>query len=108
MVNVTHTTLSRTTLDRIHIAKPTYNRDEVGVGIVLFGVGGFHRAHQAMYIDRLLESGGASEWGICGVVVMPSDRRMKDVLDAQDGLYTLVLENPDGTPAPRVLGASGD
>lgn len=108
MVNVTHTTLSRTTLDRIPIAKPTYNRDEVGVGIVHFGVGGFHRAHQAMYIDRLLESGGASEWGICGVGVMPSDRRMKDVLDAQDGLYTLVLENPDGTRDARVIGAIVD
>ncbi|MDX1885164.1 mannitol dehydrogenase family protein [Mycolicibacterium sp. 120270] len=108
MVNVTHTTLSRTTLDRIPIAKPTYNRDEVGVGIVHFGVGGFHRAHQAMYIDRLLESGGASEWGICGVGVMPSDRRMKDVLDAQDGLYTLVLENPDGTRDARVIGSIVD
>ena len=45
-----------------------------------FGVGGFHRAHQAMYIDRLLEHGLAQEWGICGVGVMPADRRMKDVL----------------------------
>ncbi len=40
----------------------------------------------------------ANEWGICGVGVMPADRKMKDVLDAQDGLYTLVLENPDGSP----------
>ena len=36
---------------------PSYNRDEIGIGIVHFGVGGFHRAHQAMYIDRLLEKG---------------------------------------------------
>ena len=106
MVIVTHTTLSRATLDRVPIAKPTYKREEVGVGIVHFGVGGFHRAHQAMYVDQLLEKGVAGEWGICGVGVMPSDRKMKDVLDAQDGLYTLILENPDGTRDARVIGSS--
>ncbi len=105
---VTHTTLSRATLERIAIAKPIYDRDEVSVGIVHFGVGGFHRAHQAMYIDRLLEKGVAGEWGICGVGVMPADRRMKEVLDAQDGLYTLVLENPDGTRDARVIGSIVD
>ncbi|HKV20683.1 MAG TPA: mannitol dehydrogenase family protein [Mycobacterium sp.] len=105
MVIVTHTTLSRATLDRVPIAKPTYDRDAVGVGIVHFGVGGFHRAHQAMYVDQLLERGLAKDWGICGVGVMPSDRRMADILDAQDGLYTLVLENPDGTRDARVIGS---
>ena len=108
MVIVTHTTLSRATLARVPIAKPTYNREEVGIGIVHFGVGGFHRAHQAMYIDRLLEKGVANEWGICGVGVLPADRKMKDVLDAQDGLYTLVLENPDGSRDARVIGSIVD
>ena len=61
-----------------------------------------------MYIDRLLEKGGANEWGICGVGVMPADRKMKDVLDAQDGLYTLVLENPDGSRDARVIGSIVD
>ena len=61
-----------------------------------------------MYIDRLLEKGLASEWGICGVGVMPADRKMKDVLDAQDGLYTLVLENPDGSRDARVIGSIVD
>jgi mannitol 2-dehydrogenase len=105
MVIVTHTTLSTATLDRLPIAKPTYDRAKVGIGIVHFGVGGFHRAHQAMYIDRLLENNSATEWGICGVGVMPADRKMKEVLDAQDGLYTLVLENPDGTRDARVIGS---
>ena len=110
MVIVTHTTLSRATFDRVPIAKPTYDREEVGVGIVHFGVGGFHRAHQAMYVDRLLEKGQGrnKEWGICGVGVMPADRKMKDVLDAQDGLYTLVLENPDGSRDARVIGSIVD
>ena len=97
--------LNKSTLAQIPISKPSYDRDEIGIGIVHFGVGGFHRAHQAMYIDRLLEKGLAGEWGICGVGVMPADRKMKEVLDAQDGLYTLVLENPDGSRDARVIGS---
>jgi len=104
---VTHTTLSAANLADIPIAKPTYDRNDVGIGIVHFGVGGFHRAHQAMYVDRLLEM-GTKEWGICGVGVMPADRKMKEVLQAQDGLYTLILEKPDGSREPRVIGSIVD
>jgi len=87
---------------------PSYDRAGVGVGIVHFGVGGFHRAHQAMYIDRLLEQGLATEWGICGVGVLPADRRMRDVLEAQDGLYTLVAQHADGSREARVIGSIVD
>jgi mannitol 2-dehydrogenase len=97
--------LNNSTLAQLPVPKPTYDRDQISVGIVHFGVGGFHRAHQAMYVDRLLEKGLARDWGICGVGVLPSDRKMKDVLDAQDGLYTLILENPDGTRDVRVIGS---
>lgn len=100
--------LDASTLADISIAKPSYSRDEVTVGIVHFGVGGFHRAHQAMYVDRLLEQGGAKEWGICGVGVLPGDQKMAEVMAAQDGLYTLVLENPDGTRDARVIGSIVD
>jgi len=84
---------------------PAYDRDLVTPGVVHFGVGGFHRAHQAMYLDRLMNEGQALDWGICGVGVMPADRKMKEVLDAQDGLYTLVLKHSDGTYEPRVIGS---
>jgi mannitol 2-dehydrogenase len=84
---------------------PGYDRGRVTPGVVHFGVGGFHRAHQAAYHDRLMNAGEALDWGICGVGVMPADRRMKEALDAQDGLYTLVLKHPDGTYEPRVIGA---
>jgi mannitol 2-dehydrogenase len=83
---------------------PAYDRALVTPGVVHIGVGGFHRAHQAMYHDRLL-SEGALDWGICGVGVMPADRQMKQVLDAQDGLYTLVLKHSDGTYEPRIIGS---
>jgi mannitol 2-dehydrogenase len=58
-----------------------------------------------MYVDRLLESGQAQDWGICGVGVLPGDRAMRDALRAQDGLYTLMVKHPDGTVEPRVVGS---
>jgi mannitol 2-dehydrogenase len=100
--------LNSVTLGRLPITTPSYDRDGVGVGIAHFGVGGFHRAHQAMYVDRLLERGRAREWGICGIGVMPIDRRMRDVLGTQDGLYTLILEHPDGYRDARVIGSIVD
>jgi mannitol 2-dehydrogenase len=84
---------------------PDYDRDLVTTGVVHVGVGGFHRAHQAMYHDRFMNEGTALDWGICGVGVMAADRRMKEALDAQDGLYTLVLKHSDGTYEPRVIGS---
>ena len=84
---------------------PAYDRDLVTPGLVHVGVGGFHRAHQAMYHDRLMNEGAAPDWGICGVGVMPADREMQRALDAQDGLYTLVLKHSDGTYEPRVIGS---
>ncbi|MGN8158805.1 mannitol dehydrogenase family protein [Salinisphaera sp. RV14] len=90
------------------IPRPGYDRSQVATGIVHFGVGGFHRAHQAMYLDALMNDGKALDWGICGVGVMPSDKRMADVMAAQDGLYTLVLKHADGTYEPRVIGSIVD
>jgi mannitol 2-dehydrogenase len=84
---------------------PGYDRTRLSTGVVHFGVGAFHRAHQAMYHDRLMDQGRALDWAICGAGVMPADRRMKEVMDAQDGLYTLVVKHGDGTLEPRVIGA---
>ena len=87
---------------------PEYDRAGLTVGIVHFGVGGFHRAHQAMVIDRLLGQGLARDWAICGVGVLEQDRRMKETMDAQDGLYTLVLKHPDGSRESRIIGSIVD
>jgi mannitol 2-dehydrogenase len=89
--------------DRLPV--PAYDRDLVTPGVVHVGVGGFHRAHQAMYHDRLMNKGMALGWGICGVGVMAADRSMKEALEAQDGLYTLVIKHSDGTYEPRVIGS---
>lgn len=100
--------LNARNLTNLDIPVPTYDRSQIGIGIAHFGVGGFHRAHQAMYIDRLLEDGVAQDWGICGVGVLPGDQRMRDALRTQDYLYTLILEHPDGTRQPRVIGSIVD
>jgi mannitol 2-dehydrogenase len=106
---VTHN-LSTATLGALsnEVGVPSYDRGTVRPGIVHFGVGGFHRAHQAMYLDRLMNEGKALDWGIVGVGVLPQDRRMYDVLDAQDHLYTLVIKHPDGTLEPSVIGSIVD
>jgi mannitol 2-dehydrogenase len=100
--------LDNASLPQLQIAKPSYDRSEISVGIVHFGVGGFHRAHQAMYLDRLLENGQAKEWGICGVGVLPGDRKMAQVMADQDCLYTLIAMNPDGSRDARVIGSIVD
>ena len=84
---------------------PAYDRALVTPGVVHVGVGVFHRAHQAMYHDRMMNDGAELSWGICGVGVLAADRAVQQALDAQDGLYTLVLKHGDGTYEPRVIGS---
>lgn len=86
------------------VATPGYDRSALSTGIVHFGVGNFHRAHEAMFIDQLLGR-GETDWAICGVGVLEGDRAMRDALRAQDNLYTLVTSAPDGTTEARVIGA---
>jgi mannitol 2-dehydrogenase len=90
------------------VPRPAYDRAATTIGVVHIGVGSFHRAHQAAYHDRLMNDGKALDWAICGVGLLPGDRRMKEALAAQDHLYTLVLKHSDGTYEPRVIGSIVD
>ncbi len=81
---------------------PDYDRSGVTYGIVHFGVGGFHRAHQALFLDNYLAR--HSHWGICGVGLLPFDQKMRDVMQSQDCLYTLVERSPAGDSG-RVIGS---
>ena len=85
------------------VVQPSYTRDDLTVGIVHFGVGNFHRSHQAMYLDRLFNAGAARDWAICGVGVLPGDVRMRDALQSQGMTYTLVERFPDGTAPARTI-----
>lgn len=96
--------LSNTTLP-LHakaLKLPTYDRSTLSPGIVHVGVGGFHRAHQAVYLDDLAAKGVSSSWGVIGVGL--HKRRMKEALSAQDCLYTVVERTADRETA-RVIGS---
>lgn len=82
---------------------PSYDRSKLKEGIVHIGVGGFHRSHQALYIEEALGAGG-SEWAICGVGIMPQDAAMGKALNGQDCLYTLVEKSGNDCSA-RIIGA---
>jgi len=69
---------------QIHI--PKYDRQKVGQSIMHVGVGGFHRAHQALYTDDLFNQGGDPRWGYCGVGLLKHDARIRDVMISQDCL----------------------
>jgi mannitol 2-dehydrogenase len=84
---------------------PTYDRTKVKSGIVHIGVGGFHRAHQAAYINELLKTPGNEQWGICGVGLLEANRGLRDVLKKQDNLYTLTIRHPNGKIENSVIGS---
>jgi mannitol 2-dehydrogenase len=90
------------------VSTPSYDRSALQTGIVHFGVGHFHRAHQAMYLDALMRAGQAAEWAIAGVGVTPVSTQMRDVLTRQDHLYTLTIKEPDGDWHSRVIGSLND
>lgn len=92
--------LSRATLPQVPdaIAAPR-ERPEGKIGIVHFGPGAFHRAHQATYIDDLLARD--PDWGIAAVSLRSAGT--VEALAAQDGLYTLAVR--DAEPAMRIIGA---
>lgn len=86
------------------IPGPTYARADVAHSIVHIGVGGFFRAHQAVYLERLLHLPGNAEWGYVGVGLLPHDAAIRDAMLAQDCLYTVVERSAQGD-VPRVIGS---
>lgn len=102
--------LNRTHLPDLdaRVAVPSYDPATLTPGIVHIGVGGFHRAHQAVYLDRLLNQGQAHDWAIIGLGLLPGDAAMRNALAPQDHLYTVTEKHPDGTLTPRVVGAMID
>ena len=95
--------LSNETLARLPawVTTPGYDRAAVTWGIVHLGVGAFHRAHQAAYVDDCLAS-GETGWGIVGASLRSADTR--DALGPQGGLYTLAVRSGDGERL-RVIGS---
>ena len=91
-------TLAALSADIVH---PSYDRTQTRPGIVHLGLGAFHRAHQAVFVDDCLNS-GETGWGIVGASLRSPDTR--DALAPQDGLYTLSTVDGSGETL-RVIGS---
>ncbi len=88
-----------------NVKVPSYDRSKVKTSIVHIGVGNFHRSHEAYYTNELMERYGVLDCGICGVGLLDFDRRIYNTLKEQDGLYTLVTKNLDGSLSASVIGS---
>jgi mannitol 2-dehydrogenase len=101
---------SAISLSQAHLAEialrgvpvPAYDRSLLAPRIVHVGVGGFHRAHLALYVHELASDG--ADWGIVGLGLLDKDAEMAAALRAQDHLYTLI-EKGDGEPSAAVIGS---
>ena len=92
-------------LDRVRL--PNYSRAALSPGIVHIGVGNFHRAHQAIYLDDLFSQGSDLDWAIIGAGVRETDAQMRQRLMAQDFLSTVIELDPNGNAA-RICGSMVD
>jgi mannitol 2-dehydrogenase len=90
-----------------HVAVPAYDRGRLSPGIVHIGLGNFHRAHMAVYLDDLCALGLDHDWAILGAGVRDGDARMRDALLAQDCLSTVIELDPDGKSARRIGAMAG-
>ncbi|GGP78259.1 mannitol dehydrogenase family protein [Saccharothrix coeruleofusca] len=81
------------------VALPAYDRSRLRPAVVHFGVGGFHRAHQAVYFDQLAGL-GFTHWGVIGVGMHRPE--LGRVLEAQDNLFT-VVQRGAGNSTARVV-----
>lgn len=101
--------LSAANLQRLpaDVARPTYRAADLSPGVLHFGVGNFHRAHQAVYLDELFNAGLGRDWAIVGAGVFQGERAGREKLAEQDWLTT-VVEQDAGHRTARVTGAMID
>ena len=99
--------LSSTSLNDLpaKVEYPKYDRNTIKQGIVHIGVGGFHRSHQAYYINKILSSGKNNEWGICGICLRETDQKIYETLSNQDCLYNLITRYPNGNVKTEIIGS---
>jgi len=86
------------------VSVPGYNRKDLTPSIVHLGLGNFHRAHQAAYLDELLER-GLERTGIFEINLVPDAFPLAEILKSQDYLYTLVTKSAAGEVNVRVRGS---
>ena len=83
----------------------SYDRGAARVGVVHLGVGAFHRAHQAVYFDDMMERTGDLGWAVAGVNLRPADSGGLARLRAGGGAYVVKSYDPDGGSEFRLVRA---
>ena len=85
-----------------NVQLPQYDRQQLRSRIVHFGFGAFHRAHQALLTNRVLNQHGG-DWGICEISLFSGDQLMSQ-LRQQDHLFTVMEKSAAGNQ-PIIIGA---
>ncbi|MDE0310273.1 MAG: mannitol dehydrogenase family protein [Acidiferrobacterales bacterium] len=91
----------------VSVRCPHYSRTALRPGIVHIGLGNFQRAHQAWYLQQLLNMGLNHDWAIVGAGVRPYDAEQREKFLKQDFLSTLIELSPNGKKA-EVIGSMID
>ena len=98
--------LNQSNLESIQsvVLKPSYIRSNLSAGIVHIGVGNFHRAHLSWYLHRLMQKDLAKDWAILGSGITEYDLNMRESLQHQDFLTTLIELDPEGNQSCEIVG----
>lgn len=91
--------------EAVHV--PRYDRGTLSAGILHFGPGNFHRAHQQLYINELMNQGKDLDWAVVGASIMTNDKSLRSILLEQDCLGSVVEQSADKSVA-RISGAMID
>lgn len=75
--------------------------------ILHLGLGAFHRAHQAVYLQRLLDA-GEQGWRLAGGNIRPEQAELLQALARQGGAYTLETVTPAGLRSYQRIHAIGE
>ena len=86
------------------VLKPNYIRSNLSAGILHIGVGNFHRAHLSWYLHRLMQKDLAKDWAIIGSWITQYDVKMREGLQVQDFLTTLIELDPEGNQSCEIVG----
>ena len=86
------------------ILKPNYIRSNLSAGILHIGVGNFHRAHLSWYLNRIMQKALEKESAIIGSGIKEYEIKMREKLQAQDFLTTLIELDPKGNQSCEIIG----
>lgn len=92
-------------LQKTQLTPLNYSQADCEVGIIHVGIGAFHRAHQAAYINALLGDSDQQKWGIMGINLRAEDASISHLLAEQNHTYTLKTLSPENQSTYQEIGS---